>query len=247
MHCLQLDSLPFHMQIMYDEEGFYTELRYWENRFDGSLLEIFLTCYEEIVRAMMEETSVRRLKRHLPEEVYPKHFRVYGTRLNKEAGFDLLPGVKRNRRVKVYILDESYKKKPYGAWGPLYVMDYQPAAFTEIVDNPYGPGTLYATGLKARILPDGTVDFLEEVGREVVTDGVHGRVFFDLNAVEQALTSFDDIRSADAYMKYDTATNEMTLYADVVAEAGFDKAACLESMKQKYAPNMVPADLYELQ
>ncbi len=246
MHCLQLDSLPFHMQIMYDEEGFYTELRYWENRFDGSLLEIFLTCYEEIVRAMMEETSVRRLKRHLPEEVYPKHFRVYGTRLNKEAGFELLPGVKRNRRVKVYILDESYKKKPYGAWGPLYVMDYQPAFFTEIVDNPYGPGTLYATGLKARILPDGTVDFLEEVGREVVTDGVRGRVFFDLKAVEQALTSFDDIRSADAYMKYDAATNEMTLYADVVAEPGFDKAACLEAMKEKYAPNMVPADICQM-
>ena len=154
--------------------------------------------------------------------------------------------MKRNRRVKVYILDESYKKKPYGAWGPLYVMDYQPAFFTEIVDNPYGPGTLYATGLKARILPDGTVDFLEEVGREVVTDGVRGRVFFDLKAVEQALTSFDDIRSADAYMKYDTATNEMTLYADVVAEPGFDKAACLEAMKEKYAPNMVPADICQM-
>ena len=34
LHCLQLDSLPFHMQIMYDDDGFYTELRYWENRFD---------------------------------------------------------------------------------------------------------------------------------------------------------------------------------------------------------------------
>jgi hypothetical protein len=126
MHCLQLDSLPFHMQIMFDEEGFYTELRYWENRFDRKCLEIFLTCYEEIVRAMLKEPSVRRLKRHLPEAVYPKHFRVKGRALNREAGIPLLKDVEDWRWVKVYILDEGYRKKPYGAWGPLYVMDYEP-------------------------------------------------------------------------------------------------------------------------
>ena len=247
LHCLQLDSLPFHMQIMYDEDGFYTELRYWENRFDRKTLEIFLTCYEEVVRAMMEESSVRRLKYHLPDEVYPKHFYVNGTRLNEEAGFELLPGIDRdvnqNRRIKVYVLDEGYRKKPYGAWGPLYVMDYQPAKVCEVVENPYGPGTLYATGLKARILPDGTVDFLEKVGREVMTDGVNGRRFFDLGAAEEALTACEGIASARAYLKYNTATNEMNLYADIKADDGFDKEACLASLKDKVGPELVPVDL----
>jgi hypothetical protein len=247
LHCLQLDSLPFHMQIMYDEDGFYTELRYWENRFDRKTLEIFLTCYEEVVRAMMEESSVRRLKYHLPDEVYPKHFYVNGTRLNEEAGFELLPGIERdvnqNRRIKVYVLDEGYRKKPYGAWGPLYVMDYQPAKVCEVVENPYGPGTLYATGLKARILPDGTVDFLEKVGREVMTDGVNGRRFFDLAAAEEALTACEGIASARAYLKYNTATNEMNLYADIKADDGFDKEACLASLKDKVSPELVPVDL----
>ena len=247
LHCLQLDSLPFHMQIMYDEDGFYTELRYWENRFDRKTLEIFLTCYEEVVRAMMEESSVRRLKYHLPDEVYPKHFYVNGTRLNEEAGFELLPGIERdvnqNRRIKVYVLDEGYRKKPYGAWGPLYVMDYQPAKVCEVVENPYGPGTLYATGLKARILPDGTVDFLEKVGREVMTDGVNGRRFFDLAAAEEVLTACEGIASARAYLKYNTATNEMNLYADIKADDGFDKEACLASLKDKVSPELVPVDL----
>ena len=191
----------------------------------------------------MEESSVRRLKRHLPEEVYPKHFRVYGDVLNKEAGFNLLPNISRDRRVKVYILDESQKKKPYGAWGPLYVMDCEPSQFNEIIENPYGPGTLYATGLKGRILPDGTVDFLEKTGREVMTDGVNGRRFFDLNKVEENLLACEGIQTARAYMKYSTETNELILYADITAEADFDKAACLENLKETCTPELVPADL----
>jgi hypothetical protein len=246
MHWVQLDSLPFHMQIMYDEEGFYTELRYWENRFDRKLLEIFLTCYEEIVRAMMEETSVRRLKRHLPDEVYPKHFHIDGARLNEEAGCNLIPGVRKGSRVKVYILDEGYRKKPFGAWGPMYVMDYQPARVGEVIENPYGPGTLYDTGMKARILPDGTVDFLETKGREVMTDGVNGRRFFDLPAVEERLTSLQGIHEAHAYMKYNPDTNEMNLYADVRADDGFDADACLEAMKQDCPPEQLPLALEKI-
>ena len=236
MHCIQLDSLPFHMHIMYDEEGFYTELRYWENRFDRKLLEVFLTCYEEIVRAMLEETSVRRLKRYIPDEMFPKHFYIDGARLNEEAGCNLVPGVRRGSRVKVYILDEGYRKKPFGAWGPLYVMDYQPARIGDVIENPYGPGTLYETGMKARILPDGTVDFLETSGREVMTDGVNGRRFFDLPAIEHKLTSIEGIHEAQVYMKYNTETNEMNLYADVRADDSFDTQACLESLKTDCPP-----------
>ena len=246
MHCIQLDSLPFHMQIMYDEEGFYTELRYWENRFDRSLLEVFLTCYEEIVRAMMEETSVRRLKRHIPDEMYPKHFHIDGARLNKEAGFNLLPGIRRDRRVKVYILDEGYRKKPFGAWGPLYIMDYQPSRIVDVVENPYGPGTLYSTGMKARILPDGTVDFLETSGRVVMTDGVKGRLFFDLPAVEKQLASMDGIREAQAYLKYNIETNEMELYADIKADESVDTKACLSKMKEDCPNGRIPLELTKI-
>jgi hypothetical protein len=243
MHCIQLDSLPFHMQIMYDEDGFYTELRYWENRFDRQSLEIFLTCYEEIVRAMMEETSVRRLKRHLPESVFPKHFRVLGDDLNAEAGYKLLPWIPQGRHLKVYILDEGYKKKPYGAWGPLYVMDHEPANIQEVVENPYGPGTLYATGEIARIMPDGTVDFLEKKGKEVCTDGVRGRLFFDLNATQDALKAYPGVKDATAYLAYNTATNEMNLYADVKADATFEKATCLSNLGEHLAPNNIPLDI----
>lgn len=243
----QLDSIPFHMQIMCNDEIFWTELRYWENRFDEETLELFLRCFEEVARAITdEEPSTRRLKRHLPENVFPKHFYVNAQRLNEEAGFELLPGTRAKDKVKVYIMDESYHKKPYAAWGPLYVMDYEPASHTEILDNPYGPGTLYGTGLKARILLDGTVDFLHVCGKELVKEGVKGRRFIDLKETEKALLAYPGVTMAEAYLKYNTESNELDLYADVQTTEDFDKEACLAYLKENCQPVNIPLDFIRI-
>jgi hypothetical protein len=69
-----------------------------------------------------------------------------------------------------------------------------------------------------------------------MTDGVNGRRFFDLPAIENKLTSIEGISEAQAYMKYNTATNEMNLYADVKADDSFDTEACLESLKADCPP-----------
>ena len=45
---LQLDSLPFHMQVMSDQTGFYTELRFWKDRFDRDLLEEYQKIWNEL-------------------------------------------------------------------------------------------------------------------------------------------------------------------------------------------------------
>ena len=37
----------------------------------------------------------------------------------------------------------------------------------KVIENPYSEGILYQTNRIARIMPDGTVDFLEESGRIV--------------------------------------------------------------------------------
>lgn len=44
---------------MWDEKGYYYELRYWKNRFDTQLLKLFMTVMEQIVAAM-EEGKVRQ-------------------------------------------------------------------------------------------------------------------------------------------------------------------------------------------
>ncbi|NME82125.1 AMP-binding protein [Clostridium sp. SM-530-WT-3G] len=240
---LQLDSLPFHLQVMYDNKGYYYELRYWENRFDRSQLEIFLNCYESILNAMLEERSVRRLKKHLPESVYPKHYFVDGQEVNNEAGYEMLPGLENRERVKAYILDEGYNKKPYGAWGPLYIMNHRPNFYSDSIENPYGPGTLYRTDKIARILPDGTLDFLENDGRTVLTDGSHGRIYYDLGKLERTLDDFEGISKADAYMVYDPSKNEMSLKCNVKGKAEPDIIKLKEYIKEKCGEKLVPEEV----
>lgn len=239
----QLDSLPFHLQVMSDEEGYYMELRYWENRFDKESVEIFLHCYEYVLMAMLEERSVRRLKKHIPEEYYPKHFEIEAQQLNQETayiGFDLLEGLAPEEKVKVYVLDERYNKKPVGAWGELYIMNHEPEILSEPIDSPYSPGTLYATGITARILPDGTVDCLENGGRTVLTEGMTGRKYYDLMQLEDAVIAFEGVQEVEAYLRYNSQTNEMYLVADIVADYEIDTEALKEAVKAACGEGLVP-------
>ncbi len=239
---LQLDSLPFHMQVMNDNDGYFMELRYWESRFDKDQLAVFLCCYEHIVNAILKERSVRRLKRHMPDEIYPKHYFVSVSDVNREAGYDFLEPDD-EKKVKVYILDEGFRKKPFGAWGPLYVMDEEPIHYTETIQNPYSPGTLYRTEQIARILPDGRLDFLENSGRTVVTDGVHGRRFYDLAKLEETLYSCEGVKAADAYLRYDNQTNEMSLIAEIRAGSEIKTEDLKEYIKENCSELLVPKEI----
>ncbi len=237
---LQLDSLPFHMQVMSYEGGWYTELRYWENRFDPAQLEIFLNCYEEVVNAMLEERSARRLKKHISEEYFPKHYQTTAGELNAEAGFELIAGKAAEDKVKVYVLDERFNKKPFGAWGRLYISGVRPIQAVDEISNPFRPGSLFDTGIEARILPDGRIDFLENSGRIVLTDGAHGRRYYDLGILEKTLDGVQHVDAVHAYLAYSTEINEMKLCMDVeVAKDSFINR--LRTAAGSLGEQMIPA------
>ena len=189
---------------------------------------------------MLTEPSVRVLKQHMPAEVYPKHLYVEAGALHEAAGTTIIEDVADDEQIRVYIFDESYNKKPYGAWGPLYIMNYEPRSYVESQQYPYGPGMLYNTGLTARVLPDGTVDFLHKNGRKVLTDGVRGRIYYDLAKVEEILTEKDGIESASCYMAFDTTMNEMSLNADVKVSKEIDTEALQAEIKENYGDTFTP-------
>ena len=47
-----------------------------------------------------------------------------------------MTGVDGKEPVKVYVFDENCRKKPFGAWGELYVMDYKPEQVLDEITNP---------------------------------------------------------------------------------------------------------------
>ena len=211
---MQLDSLPFHLQVFTDAKGYYYELRYWENRFDTRQLQNFLTVMESLMDAMQDEILVRRLSRRLPDHLFPLHYIITVEELNQAAKGQLVTGVDGKEPVKVYVFDENCRKKPFGAWGELYVMDYKPEQVLDEITNPYGPGKLYDSGRTARILPDGSLDFLEQGGRTIMQEGLTGRQFHDLYQIETVLKQVPGVEEAAAYVRY-AEGNKLVLTAEV--------------------------------
>ena len=240
---IQLDSLPFHLQIMSNKKGFYYyELRYWENRFDRQQLEIFMECMDIIINAMLTEPSVRRLKKHLPERLFPKHYFVKAGDVNEAAGFTLIEDVTPDTKVKAYVFDETCRKQPYGAWGALYIMDHPTKGWVDKITNPYSGGMLYQTGLHARILPDGSLDILERCGRTIMVETLTGRDFLDLGRLEETLLSYDGIDSAEAYTCWGP-DHRLMLCADISGEKEPDMEKLQAYVAEKVEPCLVPKEI----
>ena len=224
---------------MSDKKGYSLLLRYWENRFDKEQLEVFLRCYESIINAMLVESSVRRVKKYIPEVEKPKHFHIEAGKINEEAGFELIKGVDKDTKVKAYVLDDSYIKKPFGGWGNLYIMDYETEGYIDVVENPYGDGNLYQTGYMARITPTGEVEFLEAAGRTVMIEGVRGRDFIDLHQVEDVVRECEGVATAEAYTYYDK-DNAIHVGVDVTGVTEADVERIKAYAAGKLSPAWVP-------
>ena len=211
---IQLDSLPFHMMVYADDLGYRYELRYWKNRFDGRQLEIFIAAMQAVMTAMFTETSVRKLADHLPDNIFPKHFYIEAGRLNEAAGEKLVGDVGEKELIKVYVLDKKYRKRPFGGWGQLYVLNHKVKGDGESIDYPYGGGTLYRTDRVARILPNGEVSFLNNTGRTIMVEDVQGRLYHDCAEIEKAILDYPAIKYAHVYAQY-AQNNKIHLAADV--------------------------------
>ena len=237
---IQLDSLPFHLQVMSDKKGFYYyELRYWENRFDEQQLKIFMECMDIIMEAMLTEPSVRRLKKHLPERLFPKHYILKAGVVNDAAGYELIHDVSRNTLVKAYVFDDTCRKQPFGAWGSLYIMDRPTKDWSDKITNPYGAGVLYQTGLHARILPDGTLDILEKCGRTIMVETLTGRDFLDLGRLEDTLLGYEGIDQAKAYTCWGP-DHRLMLCADIAGKEEPDMEKLEAYVAGKVEPCLVP-------
>ena len=203
-------------------------------------------CYEAVLRAiaMDEERSARRLKSHIPDEFFPHHYRIKAGELSAEAGKTFFKDENPDEEVAVYVLDSWFSKKPFGAWGRLYILDKEPVECEDTVKHPEKRGhLLYDTGLTARVLPDGRIDFLQNSGRTVLTDGSKGRRYYDLAALERTLSPVENVAGVHAYLTYDPNINEMRLEMDVdTAQNSFVnelRSVAGESLGEQMVPTVV--------
>ncbi len=236
---VQLDSMPFHMMVYAGKDDYTYELRYWENRFDREMLMVFLTAMENIIKAMFDETSARKLKDHLAARLYPEHLTMTAQRLNAFIGKEVIPKENEDRIVKPYVLDEYGLKKPFGAWGRLYILDQPVNGCSETIESLYTPGTLYDTGIEARITPDNKVEALYQAGRTVVRETLLGRFYINLFDLERTLEKYPGISKAEASIVYGE-NNLFHIKAAISCKAEVDNEKLQAFIGEKLGKYMIP-------
>lgn len=148
---------------------------------------------------------------------------------------------------KVYIIDPaSNQLQPIGVAGELCIsgeglavgyLNQEALTNEKFVENPFEEGEkLYKSGDLARWLPDGTIDFLGRIDRQVKLRGYR----IELGEIEHTITQFDNsITSAIVTIK--EINNEKVLVVYFTTTETIDKSELKDYVQQKLPAYMVPS------
>ena len=136
-----------------------------------------------------------------------------------------------NYNTKAYILDNEFRRVPYGAIGELYVSGFQIADgylnreeenANSFFENPFEDGdygVMYASGDMVRLLPDGSIGF---VGRKDTQVKIRGNRV-ELSEVESIIRKMDIVKDVTVQTIKNGSNNELVAY--VVAFEDMDDYA----------------------
>jgi amino acid adenylation domain-containing protein len=154
--------------------------------------------------------------------------------------------------VHLYILDNKMRMLPVGKAGQLCISGISLArgylnrpelTRRAFQPNPYEPGErLYLTGDLARWQPDGNIEFLGRIDRQVQINGIR----VEVEEIENLLFSHDDIKEAVVVPRVDE-NNELYLGAFVVAAENLLQSDFREMLIRELPHYMVPAQYIELE
>jgi amino acid adenylation domain-containing protein len=157
------------------------------------------------------------------------------------------------QNTNVYVLDADRRPVPFGEEGELYAggagvaLGYlnQPELTAEkFIEDPFAPQTgarLYRTGDRVRQRPDGVIEFLGRVDRQIKLNGKR----IELDAIEADLRSEDTVQDAAVIACVDSAGRRSL--AAFVTPRGLDPQALRRSLRARLPDFMVPASITVLE
>jgi amino acid adenylation domain-containing protein len=197
---------------------------------------------------------VRRFRSLLPGRTLVN---LYGS--SEVAGDILCEPIIEDARVRIgrpirnscaYVLNEFLQLVPPGVAGDLWVAGrnlcrgyFNRAALTaeRFVPDPFSsePGSrMYATGDRARHLPDGRIEYLGRTDNQIKLRGFR----IELGEIENALREHPSVLTAAAVVHDDDAGGRLVAY--VVRESGFDEPEELRQFLRLRLPaHMIPGSI----
>ena len=115
---------------------------------------------------------------------------------------------------------------------------------TDSIESLYTPGTMYDTGIEARITPDKKVEALYQAGRTVMRETLGGRFFVNLFELEKTLMSYPGIDEAKASLQYGE-NNLFYVKAGLKTSKEIDHEELKKFVGEKLGKAMVPEIITE--
>ena len=152
--------------------------------------------------------------------------------------------------VKLFVLNESMEFIPCGVPGELYVggisvglgyvnnLEQTKEAFIYVDDKIFGTDILYKTGDLVRLLPDGDLEFLERVDKQVKIRG--NRV--ELGEIEYWLRKYNGVNNAIAILD----DSIISVYIVVDANNIVDLCELKRYLQSKIPAYMMPQNFYAI-
>ncbi|MGB7606207.1 MAG: condensation domain-containing protein, partial [Lutisporaceae bacterium] len=181
----------------------------------------------------------------------PTENTVVTTSFVVDKEYDNIPIGKPIANTQIYIIDKETKLQPIGVPGELCIageslargyLNNPELTAEKFIENPFVKGQrLYKTGDLARWLPDGNIEFLGRIDKQVKVRGYR----IELGEIENQLLSYNDIKEAIVIAKEDKQNNKY-LCGYIVA-AREDIISDLRKHLAKELPEyMIPAYFIQL-
>lgn len=121
------------------------------------------------------------------------------------------------------VIDRNGHIQPIGAWGTI---------------------TQEGKTRTARILPNGTIDYLEDSGRSVMVENMLGRCYPNLQKIEDVLLQYQGIESCEAFSCY-WQDNNIALCADIRCSDNVNRQELYDYLSHKLTKDMIPQYLFK--
>ncbi|TPG88815.1 amino acid adenylation domain-containing protein [Brevibacillus laterosporus] len=225
--------------------------------FFNMLVDHQLTCLKNIRKVLIggERASVSHVRKAFdylgPERlihVYgPTESTVFTTFYPIDSPLEAVATVpigKPLANTLVYVVDQANNLKPIGVPGELCIageglsigyLNREELNVEKFVDNPFVPGTqMYRTGDLVKMLPDGTIEFLDRIDKQVKIRGFR----IELGEIENALLTFPEINEAVVMDGIKDGNKYLAAY--YVVKESIQVGELLRNLSEKLPEYMVP-------